>query len=166
MLSSRLCCSIYPLCVCIGLSCVWLCETPWTVACQVPLPMGFPRQEYWSGLPFPPAWVFPNPGMKPMSPAWVGRFFITEYLAVQLYLSCLFCLWLQALPFSKIHNMVPKLRPGRCVAILRTRQCTRVPFTKGLGWFLAKTVQLGQTVYVFLVLIFLDVALAAPHESH
>jgi len=29
------------------------CVTPWTVACQAPLSMGFPRQEYWSGLPFP-----------------------------------------------------------------------------------------------------------------
>ena len=35
------------------LSHVWLFVTPWTVVCQVPLPMGFPRQEYWSGLPFP-----------------------------------------------------------------------------------------------------------------
>ena len=34
------------------LSCVWLFATPWTVACQAPLPMGFPREEYWSGLPF------------------------------------------------------------------------------------------------------------------
>ena len=32
----------------------WLCVTLWTVACQVPLPMGFSRQEYWSGLPCPP----------------------------------------------------------------------------------------------------------------
>ena len=36
------------------LSHVQLFETPWTVACQAPLSMGFPRQEYWSGLPFPP----------------------------------------------------------------------------------------------------------------
>ena len=35
------------------LSCIWLFVTLWTVAGQVPLPMGFPRQEYWSGLPFP-----------------------------------------------------------------------------------------------------------------
>ena len=35
------------------LSCVWLFETPWDVARQAPLSMGFPRQEYWSGLPFP-----------------------------------------------------------------------------------------------------------------
>ena len=35
------------------LSCVWLFATPWTVACQAPLSIGFSRQEYWSGLPFP-----------------------------------------------------------------------------------------------------------------
>ena len=36
-----------------SLSCVQLFATPWTAACQAPLSMGFPRQEYWSGLPFP-----------------------------------------------------------------------------------------------------------------
>ena len=41
-------------CVCVyALSCVRLFVTPWTVALQAPLSMGFPRQEYWSGLPFP-----------------------------------------------------------------------------------------------------------------
>ena len=43
--------------------------TPWTVACQAPLSMEFSRQEYWSGLPFPSAGDFPNPGIKPGSPA-------------------------------------------------------------------------------------------------
>ena len=41
---------------------------PWTVAHQVPLSMGFSRQEYWSGLPFPPLGDLPNPGIKPISP--------------------------------------------------------------------------------------------------
>ena len=39
--------------------------TPWTVACQVPL--GFPKQEYWRGLPFPSPGDLPNSGMKPLS---------------------------------------------------------------------------------------------------
>ena len=39
--------------------------TPWTVACQVPLSMEFPRQEYWSGLPCPPPGDLPNPGIRP-----------------------------------------------------------------------------------------------------
>ena len=42
--------------------------TPWTVACQAPLSMGVSRQEYWNGLPFPPARYLPDPGMKPLSP--------------------------------------------------------------------------------------------------
>ena len=43
-------------------------ETPWTVACQASLSMGFPRQEYWSGLPFPPPGDLSNPGIDPASP--------------------------------------------------------------------------------------------------
>ena len=47
------------------LSCVWLFATPWTVAHQSPLSVGFPRQEYWSGLPFPSPGDLLRPGMKP-----------------------------------------------------------------------------------------------------
>ena len=55
--------------------------TLWTVAHQKPLSMGFPRQENWSGLPFPPPGDLPNPGIKPESlvpPALAGGFFTTE----------------------------------------------------------------------------------------
>ena len=48
--------------------CVWLFATLWTVACQAPLSMGFSRQEYWSGLPFPLPGDLPNPGIEPVSP--------------------------------------------------------------------------------------------------
>ena len=44
--------------------------TPWTVACQAALAMGFSRQEYWSGLPFPSLGDLPDPGMEFESPAW------------------------------------------------------------------------------------------------
>ena len=47
---------------------VRLFATPWTVVCQAPLSTGFPRQEYWSGLPCPPPEDLPNPGIKPASP--------------------------------------------------------------------------------------------------
>ena len=47
----------------------------WTVAHQTPLSMGFSRQEYWSGLPFPLLGELPNPGIEPGSPALAGRFF-------------------------------------------------------------------------------------------
>ena len=53
---------------------------PWIVAHQVPLSIGFPRQEYWSGLPCPSPVDLPNPGMEPMSlmsPSLAGGFFIT-----------------------------------------------------------------------------------------
>ena len=43
--------------------------TPWTVARQTPLSMGFSRQECWSGLPFPSPGNLPDPGIKPRSPA-------------------------------------------------------------------------------------------------
>ena len=52
--------------------------TPWTVAHQTPLSMGFPRQEYWSGLPFSPLGDFPDPGMESASPALTGVFFTAE----------------------------------------------------------------------------------------
>ena len=49
-------------------SCLTLAST-WTVTHQAPLSMGFSRQEYWSGLPFPPPGHLPDPGIKPRSPA-------------------------------------------------------------------------------------------------
>ena len=50
-------------------SCVQLFATPWTVACQAPPSVGFPRQEYQSGLLFPSPEDLPNPGMEPAYPA-------------------------------------------------------------------------------------------------
>ena len=44
--------------------------TPWTVAHQAPPSMGFSKQEYWSGLPFPSPGDLPDPGMEPGSPAF------------------------------------------------------------------------------------------------
>ena len=52
-----------------SLSHVQLFATPLTVAFQTPPFMGFPRQEYWSGLPFPFPGDLPNPGIEPKSPA-------------------------------------------------------------------------------------------------
>ena len=53
-------------------------QPPWTIARQAPLSMAFPRQEYWSRLPFPSHVDHPDPGIKPASPALAGRFFTTE----------------------------------------------------------------------------------------
>ena len=63
--------------------------TPWTVACQAPLSMGFPRQGYLSGFPFPSPENLPNPGIKPMSlasPALAVRFFNTATWEADSYL--------------------------------------------------------------------------------
>ena len=60
---------------------VQLFATLWTVAHQVPLSMGFSRQEYWSGLPYLPPGEPPDPGIEPTSAvslALAGRFFTTE----------------------------------------------------------------------------------------
>ena len=58
--------------------CRTFCDPMDCIACQAPLFMGFSRQEYWSGLPFPPPEDLPNPGIIPVSPSLAGRFFTTE----------------------------------------------------------------------------------------
>ena len=74
------------MCVCV---CVCVCvsvshsvmpdsSTIWTVAHQAPLSMGFPKQEYWSGLPFPLPGGLPDPGIEPVSLALADGFFTTE----------------------------------------------------------------------------------------
>ena len=60
---------------------VQLFTSPWIIAHQAPLSMGFSRQEYWSGLPWPPPGDLPDPGIEPISlksPALAGGFFITN----------------------------------------------------------------------------------------
>ena len=52
--------------------------TPWTVAHQAPLSMGFSGQQYWSGLPFPSPRDLPNPGIEPGSPALQVASLLTE----------------------------------------------------------------------------------------
>ena len=52
--------------------------TPWTVVHQASLSMGFPRQGYWSGLPFPSPGDLPDPGIEPASPISTGRLFNAE----------------------------------------------------------------------------------------
>ena len=69
------------------LSRVRLFVTPWTVDYQASLPMGFSRQEYWSGLPFPSPGDLPKPGIEPRSPA----------------------LWADALPSEPSGNPILKL---------------------------------------------------------
>ena len=66
--------------------------TPWTVARQALLSMKFPRQGYWSGLPFPSPGDLSDPGIELASPALAGLFFTTEPLGKSqiAFLSCHF----------------------------------------------------------------------------
>ena len=64
-------------CCFVAKSCLALCD-PWTMARQAPLSLGFPRQEYWSGLLGPSVDDLPDPGIKPASPELQGRFFTTR----------------------------------------------------------------------------------------
>ena len=69
------------MCCAQSLSRVRLFGTPWNVALQAPLSMGFSRQEYWGRLPFPPPEDLLNPGIEPAalaSPALAGGFLTTE----------------------------------------------------------------------------------------
>ena len=59
-----------------------LFATPWTVAHQAPPSMGFSRQEYWSGLPFPSPGDIPDPGIEPMSPALRADAFRDRLMAI------------------------------------------------------------------------------------
>ena len=64
-------------CLSVAKLCLTVCDL-WTVAHQAPLSMGFPGQEYWSGLPVPSPGDLLKPGIKPMFPALADRFFTTE----------------------------------------------------------------------------------------
>ena len=70
-------------------SCLTL-VTPWTVACQAPLSMGFSRQECWNRLPFPSPGTLPDPGIEPRSPARQADSLLTKLsgkLLVALYIT-------------------------------------------------------------------------------
>ena len=91
--------------------------TPWTVAHQAPLCMGFPRQEYWSGLPFPPPGHLPDPGIEPMSPASAGGFFTAEPLGWGVARQGGsqrrgFNLWVGKIPWMSAWQPTPVILPG------------------------------------------------------
>ena len=70
--------SLIIVCYCLVTKSCSIFATPWTVAPQAPLSMGFSRQEYWSSLPLLSPGNLPDPGIKITSPALAGRFFTTE----------------------------------------------------------------------------------------
>ena len=64
---------------------------PWTVACQAPRSMGFSRQEYWSGLPFPSPGDLPNPGIEPGSPALQADSLLLSHRKAEIHKSLKLC---------------------------------------------------------------------------
>ena len=80
---------------------------PWTVAYQSPLSMGSPRQEYWSGLPFPPPGDLPDPRIKFTSPPLTGRFFTTEPPGKPSH-------WFYLQNIPRIQPLLPTLALGFC----------------------------------------------------
>ena len=95
------------------LSRVPLCVIPWTVARLAPLSIGFLRQEYWSGLPFPSPGSVPDPRIEPASPAVVGRFFTTETPGK---LWC-FCVSYRTLILLFYHPALKSHGPGELVGL-------------------------------------------------
>ena len=114
---------------CAGCSVMSDSVTPWTIASQASLSIGFPRQESWSGLPFTPPGDLPNPGIEIMSPAMAGGFFTTwealGFLAVICRRTnvCAFHLWAkQAFAFTS------------CLKGFGTPKRLRSPFWDSGGW--------------------------------
>ena len=100
-------CMCVCLCVCVLFCCLVVSDsfvTPWTIAHQAPLSMGFPRQECWSGLPFPFPGDLPDPGIEsvsPASPALAGRFFTTEPPGKPVCVCVYVCIYIYIFFFNK-----------------------------------------------------------------
>ena len=90
------------------LSCVQLFVTPWAIACQPPLPMGFSRQEYWSELSFSPPGDLPHPGIDPESSALQA-----DSLASEQFIWLLDCIFEYF--FKPNHNKVLQLWTICCI---------------------------------------------------
>ena len=103
--------------------------TPWAVTHQTPLFLGFLRQEYWSGLPFPSPGDLPDPGIKPTSPHWQADLLLLSHQGSSGYVDvCLvtqFCLTLGnpkdcSLPGSSANGYSPGKNNGvGCHAFLQ-----------------------------------------------
>ena len=99
-------CALYE-CACL-LSCVQLLVTPWTVACEAPLSMGFSRQEYWRELPFPTLGDPPDQWIEPFS--WVsciGRWILYHRTACEA--PCVLCI--AAIKWYTFQRSIVELSP-------------------------------------------------------
>ena len=81
---------------------VWLFVTPWNVAHQAPLSMGFSRQEYWTGLPCTSPSDLTDPGIEPMSPvSWIGGQIIYNWATWEWFTKCFH---IHCLSYYYLHN--------------------------------------------------------------
>ena len=88
-------------CSCCLLSQVWFFCHPMDGSPQAPLSMGFPRQEYWSGVPFPPPGALSDPGIAPASPAWADSVLLSHQGSPYTAITCSqFSYFLSAISFS------------------------------------------------------------------
>ena len=105
-----------------SLSCFWLFATPWTVAYQAPPFIGFSKQEYWSGLPFPSPGDLPDPGIEPGSPAfqadaltseprgtWIKKSSLSKKTTVMKYTRTHVCLYVYAHTHTYTHTHTTRL---------------------------------------------------------
>ena len=104
--------------LCCVLSCEWLFVTPWTVACQASLSVGFCQQDYWSRLSFSPAGDLPDPGIKPRSPALQADLF--TYWATRESLG--------RVSYSYYHTGTVAHQAPLCMGFLRQEYWSRLPF--------------------------------------
>ena len=106
-----------------SLSCIWLFATPWTVACWAPPSMGYSRQEYWSGLPFPSSEYHPvicNKVLPPLLSRWNLRSIITPHTSSSIAPSCSSDLHI------KKHNRISQYiqKSSHYVVYLELMQCS------------------------------------------
>ena len=131
--------------------------TLWTVAHQAPLSMGFPRQEYWSGLSFASPTDLPNPGTESAFPAMAGGFLTTEPPGKPYtWLYMVFSLELQ-LCYKSFLPSQSKLVMWSCVPSLE--HCSPVRINM---WRCVHSLSTVQTVLGFLALMEISKALRSP----
>ena len=122
------------LCMLSHLGHVWLFESLWTVACHVPLSMGFFRQEYWSGFPWPSPGDLPNPGIEPAFPVAPALQVDSLLLSHQGTAECY---------YTELINYIGEYGREKLGRVLNYLNSSRIPFV----WQLQRIIDTWQKVY-------------------
>ena len=106
---------------------------PWTLTHQAPSSMGFSRQEYWSGLPFPSPGDLPNPGIKLRSPALQADASTSEPLGKPCYYCCY---WVTSVVSDSVrpHRQKPTRLPRPWDSPARTLGWVAISFSSAWKW--------------------------------